>query len=110
MAATGLTERGFRVLRMNTYSTVHFLLNVEILKFGPNGHIVRPILFGYKSPLNDMVLSDAHLTMTLVLILQETVRNLDEAAIAAAAAAPVATFASPTAVRYLLFFSSSMPS
>jgi uroporphyrinogen-III synthase len=48
--ATGLTERGFRVLRMNTYST-------------------------------------------------ETVRNLDEAAIAAAAAAPVATFASPTAVR-----------
>lgn len=48
--ATGLTERGFLVLRMNTYST-------------------------------------------------ETVRNLDEAAIASAASAPVATFASPTAVR-----------
>ncbi|KAG0610787.1 hypothetical protein M758_7G091300 [Ceratodon purpureus] len=47
---TGLKERGFHVLRMNTYST-------------------------------------------------ETVRNLDDAAIAAAASVPVATFASPTAVK-----------
>lgn len=46
----GLTDRGFHVFRMNTYST-------------------------------------------------ETVRNLDEAAIAVAASAPVATFASPTAVK-----------
>jgi len=36
--------------------------------------------------------------------MQETVRNLDEAAIASAASAPVATFASPTAVRCVLFF------
>lgn len=47
---TGLKERGFNVMRMNTYST-------------------------------------------------ETVRNLDQAAIAAAASVPVATFASPTAVK-----------
>jgi hypothetical protein len=36
--------------------------------------------------------------------MQETVRNLDQAAIAAAASVTVATFASPTAVKCVLAF------
>lgn len=45
-----------------------------------------------------------HIDLCLVFVMQETVRNLDEAAIAVAASAPVATFASPTAVKCVITF------
>lgn len=78
---------------------------------------VEHILYGtvhlFPEPCRGMLLSDACLFSSvsyakyctedvLVFIMQETVRNLDEAAIAEAALAPVATFASPTAVRCVL--------
>ena len=47
---------------------------------------------------------DCRIDGVLLFIVQETVRNLDEAAIAAAASVPVATFASPTAVKCVLAF------